>query len=106
MQQIKDFKVGQNYLATNGVVCKVINVTNSNVTLKMRNVELTLKKVLYAGVYACLKQGLIFALSDKIQPIDDSDIVHKLNGPHKKRNIYFKINTHGETYYDIFKETR
>jgi len=53
-----------------------------------------------------LKAGSIFVLSDKIKPIEDPDIEHKLNGPHKKRNIYFKLNTHGETYYEIFKETR
>lgn len=33
----------------------------------------------------------------------DTSIEHKLNGPQKKRNIYFMLNKMGETYFEIFK---
>lgn len=48
--------------------------------------------------------GMPIVLSDTIKPIEDESIEHKLNGPHKVRNIYFMLNTNGESYYEIFKE--
>lgn len=45
----------------------------------MNKVELDLKKIMYAGVYAGLKSGSVFVLSDKIKPIEDASIEHKLN---------------------------
>lgn len=96
---------GQHYINKAGIACTVVAVTDKFIKVTYNN-ETAVKysKMLYAGVYAGLSHGMPFILSDTIKPIDDSTLEHKLNGPHKKRNIYFMLNTHGETYFEIFEE--
>jgi len=50
--KVKDFEIGQHCISKNGVDCVVTNVAKNFVTIQMNKVELNLKKVMYAGVYA------------------------------------------------------
>lgn len=61
-------------------------------------------KVLFAGVYTALKHGFPYIYSEAIKPIVDTTIEHKLIGTRKLRNIYFMLNKHGETYFDVFEK--
>lgn len=48
--------------------------------------------------------GEPFIYAGDIRPVQDTSIEHKLTGKHKIRNIYFTLNTAGETYFEIFKQ--
>lgn len=48
--------------------------------------------------------GEPFVFADKVKLIQDSSIEHRLTGKHKQKNIYFTLNTAGETYFEIFKQ--
>lgn len=48
--------------------------------------------------------GEPFVFAGDIRPVQDTSIEHKLTGKHKTRNIYFTLNTAGETYFEIFKQ--
>ena len=102
--KVVDFVVGNKYFNTNSQACICTAVADSFVKFTYNNVDsIKYPKMMFAGVYAAFKFGSPFILSNEIKPIVDSTIEHKLIGARKTRNIYFRMNSIGETYVNIFK---
>lgn len=101
---IVDFVVGNKYVNKDNKLCTCTAVTDTFAKFTYNNnSSVKYKKILFAGVYAAINYGVPFIFSNKIAPIVDSTIEHKLIGTRKRRNIYFRMNSFGETYVNIFK---
>lgn len=102
--KIVDFVVGNKYINNDNKLCTCTAVADTFVKFTYNNnSSVKYIKILFAGVYAALNYGVPFIFSNKIAPIIDSTIEHKLIGTRKRRNIYFKMNSLEETYVNIFK---
>lgn len=94
-----EFEIGKTYIGKDNISYTILSIDLDFITAKMNNVIKKFRYIEYCGVYACLNQGEIVFLSNKITPIyDDSNDDDKQIKPLK-----MKI---GRQYVKIFKKTR
>lgn len=96
-------KFGKRYQTINKQNCICTAVSNDFVNFTYNNsYSIRYPKMLFAGVYAAMKYGSPYILSNLIKPIIDVSIEHNLLGKRKLHNVYFKMNSIDETYINIF----
>lgn len=93
-----DFEIGKTYISQKGMPFTVTEMNGDKITLQCRLLKKKAIKTLYCGVYAAFFSfGEDRILAEKIVPNEDPSVEYGYN----KRNV--TMNTHGETYVNIFK---